>query len=122
MSMDVAEIAGLLPCPICGAQPKRNGRGRVGGVLCAGPGSGVGKLHRVQTYGADQAEADAAWNARAARPAPAEDAVERVGRALAENGGRSYAIGREVFDSAARAALAAMQPRGEQQAGREEGR
>lgn len=64
----------LLPCPICGDQPLRNGRGKVGGVLCTGI-STPRLAHRVQTYGATQAEADEAWNTRRARlsPAPGEE-------------------------------------------------
>lgn len=34
--------------------------------------------------------------------------IERMARAMAERAGRSYAVGREVFDQAARAALEAM--------------
>lgn len=70
----------------------------------------------------------------AARPAPAEDAVERVVKAIYEEddprcrawpwpdlnteaqGGQGTA---DRYRDIARAALAAMQPRGEQQAGRE---
>ena len=55
----------LKPCPICGDTPLRNGRGHVGGVLCSGIGAPPNMAHLVQTYGADQAEADAAWNTRA---------------------------------------------------------
>lgn len=66
----------------------------------------------------------------AARPAPAEDAVERVARALLAvevcwNDHEWEQLPENVqtiFRDHARAALAAMQPRGEQQAGREEGR
>lgn len=54
----------LLPCPICGDLPLRNGRGKVGGVLCTGI-STPRLAHRVQSYGASQAEADEAWNTRA---------------------------------------------------------
>jgi len=57
---------GLLPCPICGAAPTRNGMVRARGVRCKGPGDGVSKMHLIQTYGADQDEADLAWNTRAA--------------------------------------------------------
>lgn len=43
----------------------RNGRGGAGGVVCASSGVFDNRpLHRVQTYGATQAEADAAWNER----------------------------------------------------------
>lgn len=71
----------------------------------------------------------------AARPAPAEDAVERVAEALAtryiercqarypertyKNWAEMPGSYRNDFITDARAALAAMQPRGEQQAGRE---
>jgi len=58
----LVELAG---CPLCGAQPRRNGRGRAGGVLCIGDGKTVGMIHRFQTYGVDQSEADVAWNTRA---------------------------------------------------------
>ena len=87
-----------------------------------------------------RAKAIEAWNTRAARPAPAEDAVERVAldwlaaeetaeellrcrrvdwgslspeERIAEIGKRKDA--RDAAILAARAALAAMQPRGEQQ-------
>jgi len=59
-------IEGLLPCPICGAASTRNGMMRARGVRCKGRGDGIGKMHLVQTYGADQDEADLAWNTRAA--------------------------------------------------------
>ncbi len=59
-------LEGLLPCPICGATPTRNGMMRARGVRCKGPGDGIGKMHPVQTYGVDQDEADLAWNTRAA--------------------------------------------------------
>lgn len=55
----------LEPCPICGAPPVRNGRGRVGGVKCNGATRGTDRSHLVQAYGADQDEADRAWNIRA---------------------------------------------------------
>jgi hypothetical protein len=70
----------------------------------------------------------------AARPAPAEDAVEvtagMVAHAMAEIGRlsrqepdlRLEGLCHEEVEGILRAALAAMQPRGEQQAGREEGR
>lgn len=60
---------GLKPCPICNKQPKRNGRFRTGGVLCAGPLDGF-PAHRVQTYGPTQEEADLAWNTRAVADTP----------------------------------------------------
>ncbi len=61
----------LLGCPLCGDTPVRNGRGVVGGVLCAGIGSHPHMSHRVQSYGGTQAEADAAWNTRVpATPSP----------------------------------------------------
>jgi hypothetical protein len=81
---------GLKPCPICNKQPKRNGRFRTGGVLCAGPLNGF-PAHRVQTYGPTQEEADLAWNTRAFAdtppPAAAGDrslAREAIARALYE--------------------------------------
>lgn len=73
----------------------------------------------------------------AARPAPAEDAVERVARAMQAvsrpdvdpdqlTPGSRGSVGLmpvwRLYEHMARAALAAMQPRGEQQAGREEER
>lgn len=63
----------LLPCPICHEQPVRNGRGGKGGVLCNGE-----PAHRVQSYGADQAEADAAWNTRMTPPQDSVSDVERL--------------------------------------------
>ena len=55
----------LSPCPICGRQPIRNGRGSTGGVRCASSGLFDDQpSHLVQTYGATQADADAAWNER----------------------------------------------------------
>lgn len=62
--------ADLLPCPICGGVSRRNGRGNVGGALCAD------KTHRVQAYGKTQADADAAWNTRAALSTPDRARVE----------------------------------------------
>lgn len=59
--------AELAPCPLCKRHPRRNGRAGAGGVICTGDACEVGKVHRFQTYGADQAEADAAWNALAAQ-------------------------------------------------------
>lgn len=51
----------LKPCPLCGSEPRRNGRvGSRGGVLCTGPAND----HRVQAYGVTQADADTAWNTR----------------------------------------------------------
>lgn len=67
----------------------------------------------------------------AARPAPAEDAVERVARAISDANWKPDAskefldeqfnddVMHALFVKQARAALAAMQPRGEQQAGRD---
>jgi hypothetical protein len=65
----------LKACPWCGDQPIRNGRLGAGGVLCADP------THRAQTYGADQASADAAWNSR---PTPADpgEVREKVARII----------------------------------------
>lgn len=68
----------LLPCPLCSRKPKRNGRGGVGGVICSDP------HHLFQTYGADQDEADQAWNfAAEATPAQGLDAatIERCAQA-----------------------------------------
>lgn len=59
----------LKPCPICGSAPVRNGRGKTGGVVCASTGLlDPRPSHRVQTYGAGQAEADTAWNTRSTPP------------------------------------------------------
>lgn len=66
--MDVVED--LLPCPFCGKAPQRNGRAGGGGVICRGDNMVVGMVHRIQTYGVDQAEADMAWNTRAALTPP----------------------------------------------------
>ena len=54
--------AELKPCPLCKRPPHRNGRGNAGGVLCVGHTEADGGNHRFQTYGANQAEADEAWN------------------------------------------------------------
>lgn len=73
-----AEAVELAACPLCGQHPKRNGRGKAGGVLCVGDNATVSKIHRFQTYGADQIEADAAWE-RFARPSPAPSEQSEVG-------------------------------------------
>ncbi len=66
----------LKPCPLCGSEPRRNGRGRVGGVLCTGPAND----HRVQAYGATQAAADTAWNTRTPSDAARTAVVEECAR------------------------------------------
>lgn len=61
----MSAAADLAPCPICGREPVRNGRGTTGGVRCASTGLFDARpSHLVQTYGATQEEADAAWNER----------------------------------------------------------
>lgn len=84
---DPREAQALKPCPLCGREPRRNGRGGTGGVLCVGDNATVGMIHRFQTYGADQAEADAAWN-RAAPPTDLE-AVRESAAEVAEEIARS---------------------------------
>lgn len=59
----------LKPCPLCGEQPRRNGRLGAGGVLCLGPS----RDHRVQVYGSNQYAADLAWNMRSAPVGSSED-------------------------------------------------
>lgn len=83
MSANV-EAVELLPCPLCKRQPKRNGRIGLGGVVCTGDNATVGMIHRFQTYGADQAEADGAWNLAAlSRPSPAPSEQSGLGREVA---------------------------------------
>lgn len=85
----------------------------------ATPGDSAGALEQIE------ANAKLIVSAVNARPAPAEDAVERVAKAIfyttnewtqsndTWDGLPDY--GQDVFRDRARAALAAMQPRGEQQ-------
>jgi len=70
--------AALEPCPFCKMQPRRNVHGTGRGVVCLGDGMTVGMIHRFQTYGADQDEADAAWNRFAQKPTTDRHAEGRL--------------------------------------------
>lgn len=108
----------LLPCPFCSGEPQRDQfepDGTEPAVCCKACG--------VIVLGADArersvaiAQVDALWNAR---PAPAEDAalIERIDgmqRVIAASQDQSLGQVSELLADI-RTALAAMQPRGEQQ-------